>query len=62
MTQLSLFGQPAPSPLRLGHVPPALLAVRPANDVHPDPRLVAECARGVVRAIAAVILAKAGEP
>lgn len=55
--QLSLFGlRPAPP------LPPALLDARPANDVRPDLRRIAEGARAVVCAVDAVIAEKARQP
>lgn len=62
MTQLPMFDAPEEQKPRLTRVPSSLLDVRPANDVRPDPRQIAAGARGVVRAVEAVIRAKAGEP
>ena len=61
MTQLPLF-QDIPAPPPLGRVPAVIADAHPANDVRPDLRRIADGARGVVRAINAVIERKAGEP
>lgn len=62
MTQLPLFQDAPAAQPQLGRVPPVIAEARPANDVRPDLRRIAEGARGVVRAIDAVLERKAGEP